>query len=352
MLTTNRLKLEMDKIEKIIKWYLDSPIYIDGAYRAFYSSSKTGPIYPEITGYSISLSSILYTRRNDEQFLKRAKTSAEYMTKITKDGGAPSFSDNLLYTFDTAIYVSGVLDLYAVTKQDQYLQDAEKSLQWIMRLWKDKPFSAVNEIPAESAWYHQSAVHLVKLAIPFIKASVYLRSSEYENTALELLDKYAKFQTEDGSFIVTEGSDIVMAHPHCYATESYLYAYGALKKSELLKIAEKAINWLTKVQNSDGSFYRCYDINNNVLDPLKTSDAIAQATRLWKLLGVNEKNVELAYRYLDSVMKDDGLRLFKRNSFRSKLAFNKSPVYSWPTFFYLHSLLLPFGEMKYWPEIF
>lgn len=352
MLTTNRLKLELDKIEKIVKWYLNSPIYSDGAYRAFYSSSENGPIYPEITGYSISLSAILYSRLNDEQFLERAKTSAAYMAGITKDGGVPSFSDNLLYTFDTGIYISGVLDLYEVTKQSQYLEDAEKSLQWLLRLWKDKPFSAVNEMPAESAWYHQSAVHLVKLAIPFIKASVYLKNSEYENTALELLDKYKKFQMENGSFRVTEGSDIVMVHPHCYATESYLYAYGALKKNELLEIAEKAVDWLSSIQNSDGSLYRCYDINNNVNDSLKTSDAIAQSTRLWKLLGVHEKNVKLAYRYLDGVMKDGGLILFKRNSLRSKLVFNKSPVYSWPTFFYLHSLLLPFGEMKYWSEIF
>jgi len=181
-----------------------------------------------------------------------------------------------------------------------------------------------------------------------MKSSVYFRDEKYTGTALELLDKYKQLQKEKGSFKINESSNVIMVHPHCYATEGFLYAYYASKRREFLDVAKKSSNWLCKMQNSDGSFYRCYNAGKKAehrrrQERMKATDATAQATRIWKLLGVNREGIEKAYRYLDSELKDNGLRLFKTVSLR---------VYSWPTFFYLHSLILPFGQIEYCKELF
>jgi len=354
----------MSNLEKIVDWYLSSPIYKNGAYFAYYSSRRKGPIYPEITAYAISLSCVLFRRRNDLKFLERAETCAEYLRRVGRNGGIPSLTDNLLYAFDTGIFISSMLDLYKLTEKKVYLNEAEKSLNWLISLWDKTPFSAVDKLPESKAWYHLPSVHLVKLVIPLLKVSKCLGDIEYEKKALKLLSKYSGLQTNGGGFRVNEASTDIMSHPHCYAIEGFLYAYYLLRDQKLLEAARKGSEWLTKVQNSDGSFYRRYTIErasesygtkNMAREKLKTSDVTAQATRIWKLLGVNQQGIEKAYRYLNDQTKNGGLILFRSGSLtaRARELFSwRKPVYSWPTFFYLHSLILPFGKIEYCSELF
>lgn len=347
----------MSIIERLIDWCFYSPIYENGAYLAYYSTHDKGPIYPEITAYATSLSCILYARREDKKFLERAETCARYMIKINKKGAVQCFSDNLIYTFDTGIFISSMFDLYALTQEKVYLNEAEKSLNWLYSLWDEKQFAAVDKVPENKDWYHVPSVHLVKLVIPLTKASIYFRDKKYERTALELLDKYKQLQTGCGSFRINESSSVVITHPHCYATEGFLYAYYAFKRQEFLEVAKKSSDWLCKMQNSDGSFYRSYAIEKTAdhrrgQGKAKTSDATAQATRIWKLLGVNQDGIGKAYNYLNSELEGNGLRLFKNISLKGKLFSRRRAAYSWPTFFYLHSLTLPFGQIEYCKELF
>jgi hypothetical protein len=349
----------MTDAEKLIMWFLSSPIYIDGAYVAFYSSKSSGPPYPEITAYAISLSCILYRQTKEHRFAERAETCAEYLIKISKNGGIPSLSDNLTYAFDTGIFISSMFDLYEITRKKGYVDEAKKSLDWLDSLWNKNLFSAVDKIPEKKDWVHLPSVHLVKLAIPLIKASRLLCDNRYEKTALELLRNFGRLQNQEGAFRVNENSRIIMTHPHCYATEGFLYAYYALKLEEFLETATKASNWLKEIQNPDGSFYRQYttdgfnDPNSKlkIIGRVKTSDATAQATRIWKLLGTNQDRIMTAYRFLDSQTEKDGLKLF---SYRFPVAriISGGHVYSWPTFFYLHSLLLPFGQIEHCRDLF
>lgn len=340
----------MNTQEKLIDWFLRSSIFDGEAYLEYYSPIKKGPRYPEITSYAISLCCILYDRKKDERFLKRAETCAKYMMKINRSGGVPCLRDNILYTFDTGVYVSGLFDLYSLTEKQVYLKEAEKSLEWLRSLWKEKPFAAVEKVPNKKDWYHVPSVHLMKLVIPFIKAATYLKDEEYMKTAFRLQDKYARVQNQDGSFTINENSEVVLTHPHCYATEGLLYAYHTSKRQEFLEEARNAGNWLCKAQNSDGSFYLHYGAGK-VADVrysqtmIKATDSTAQATRIWKLLGMNQEGIEKAYRYLDSELKGNGLRLYKIESARTT-------VHSWPTFFYIHSLILPFGQIENCRELF
>lgn len=347
----------MNLLDVLVEWFLNSPIYKNEAYVAYYSTNKEGPVYPEITAYAISLCCILYERRREPILLERAETCAKHLKKINKNGAVPCFTDNLLYAFDTGIYISSMFDLYALTKEATYLEEAEKSLNWLLSLWDGKQFAAVNKIPEKNDWYHQPSVHLVKLVLPLMKATTCLRDEKYSKTALELLERYKHLQTGEGGFQINESSRVIMTHPHCYATEGFLYAYHISKKNKFLEIARKSSDWLCKAQNLDGSFYRCYNLGEKTekrwrQEMLKTSDATAQAIRIWKLLGVNQKGIEKAYKYLGSELKDNGLRLLKNDSLKSKLFSWRREIYSWPTFFYIHSLLLPFGQIQYCKELF
>jgi len=346
----------MGVLEQLIDWYLNSAIYEKGSYLTHYSKNNKGLPYPEITAYSLSLSSILYKKYEDDVFLERAKECAAFLMKNNLNGGLLNYGDNLLYTFDTGIYVSGLLDLYTVTDNEIYLHEAEESLNWLLNFWDGNQFLAVNKCPIKKEWSHNKSVHLTKLVIPLLKASYYL-DEKYKRYVYKLLSFGKSLQMENGSFQVFEGIDMVMTHPHCYATEGFLYAYHTFKRQEFLDVVKKSSDWLSKIQNSDGSLCRSYAIGKNNKqkrrrEKVKTSDATAQATRIWKLLGVNQEGIEKAYRYLFGELKDNGLRLYKSDSLRGILFSWRRPIHSWPTFFYLHSLLLPFGEIEYCNELF
>jgi len=335
--------------DRLVNWFLDSPIFDGEAYLEYYSPKKNGPPYPEITGYAISLNCILYERRKDQKFLERAETCVKYMMRINEGGGIPCLRDNILYTFDTGVYVSGLFDLYSVTEKEVYLREAEKSLEWLCSLWRKNEFAAVNRFPKEKDWYHVPSVHLLKLAISFMKASKHLDNKKYVETALQLLDKYVQVQNADGSFRINESSNVVLTHPHCYATEGLLYAYYITKRRKFLDAALESGKWLSKTQNTDGSFYLYYNtgkVGDLEYEPtsIKATDSTAQATRIWKLLGANQKGIEKAYDYLNRQLVNDGLILYETASMRSV-------IHSWPTFFYLHSRLLPFGRIEYCSEI-
>jgi len=346
-----RMKLNMQ--DRLMDWFLRSKIWNGEAYISYYSSKTRGPVYPEITAYAISLSCVLYKRTGNGEFLDRAEKCAKYMIKNSRNGGIPSFSDNLLYAFDTGIFISSMFDLHELTHEKAYLKEAERSLSWLCFLWDGRQFAAVNEIPKNFDWFHVPSVHLAKLAIPLLKASKWLKEEKYAMVASKLLNRYRQLQTESGSFIVNEESGIVMTHPHCYATEGFLYAYHALEDQAFLEVARKASDWLCRTQNSDGSLYRCYSSQKMIKkEKLKTSDATAQATRIWKLLGVNQEGIDRAYRYLDGELAENGLTLFKKESTLGKLLSWRRETFSWPTFFYLHSLTLPYGNLEFCYELF
>jgi uncharacterized protein YyaL (SSP411 family) len=335
---------------------LNSRIFNGEAYVAYYYRRRQNLVYPEITAYAISLSCMLFKRNKKREFLERAEKCAEYMSRINKQGAVPNFADNLSYTFDTGIFISAMFDLHSLTKDDSYLKQASRSLDWLYSLWNGRYFYAVDQLPKEREWYHRPSVHLVKLAIPLLKAAKSLGNKRHEATALTLLQEYKQLQEEDGRFRLNQDSAITMAHPHCYATEGYLYAYHATQNKEFLDIAFRAGDWLRKMQNKDGSLYQIYysqeeEKYHKVREKLKTADATAQATRIWKLLSTNEDNIQRAYKYLNSELSG-GLRLFRNESLGGKLLSWRRPIYSWPTFFLIHSLSLPFGEMSYIEELF
>ena len=330
-------------------------------YRSWYLNERPGPIYPEVTAYAVSLSCILFNETRDKRLLERAERCATYLINMSREGEVTDPSNAFAYTFDTGIFVSSMFDLYKATGKEIYIDQAERSLRWLLIYWNGKTFFDRVSIK-NGAIDPSSYINLAKLSIPLIKASYFLKDQKYADVAIELLRWAEGLQSSDGRFSLSEAENKTMLHYHCYAIEGFLYAYHGLKNERYLQIAKKAAEWLSKIQNEDGSFYQWYPrpsthISKNMIRHLliglgyrvKVTDATAQAARIWKILGINDNAIEKAYHYLNGELEDGGLRLFRR-----KLIFEYSDarVYSWPTFFYIHSLLITFRGIGKIGEVF
>ena len=341
----------------IYKWFLESELYDKEleAYRIFYSKRKKGPVYPEITAYAINLACILHKESGDIEFIHRAKSCAEYLLKLSKDG-LTGHSDNIKYSFDTGIFISALFDLYEVTKIGKYIEEAYIRLEWLSSYFDGEKFPAIIGNGVNKNWHNESwdkisSVHLAKLAIPFLKGFQELKHEKYKSIVLSLLNWAMKLQNDEGRFRINQHNDNTSLHPHCYAVEGFLFASQCINEGIYWKVAKKASDWLHSVQNKNGSFYQWFPKfpNRSLKEKIigkafrsKCTDVTSQAIRIWKILGEHRKNINLAYKFLEEMKINFGLSPVIRKSFFIEIREKKN--YSWPTFFYIQSRLMKFGD--------
>jgi hypothetical protein len=106
--------------------------------------------------------------------------------------------------------------------------------------------------------------------------------TRFKESAEKVCAWVLNLQIENGAFSTTESRSYIFTHAHCYATEGLLYAYLSLGHKEYLEAIVNSGKWLIQAQNKDGSLYSFY--NRHVLLPNKTTDATAQASRIWTIL--------------------------------------------------------------------
>jgi len=352
---------EQSQSNSLGQWFLDSQIHRGrGAYAMYYEKNGIGPIYPEITSYAISLSCVLFKELDDNKYLRRAKESAQFMLANYHPAVAGPKGQNL-YTFDTGILICGLLDLYLTNYDGSYLREAQKRIDWLLSLFDGRRFPSVMGSSNDShgqAWHRTSSVHLAKLSIPLLKGWKVIGNETYKEVACKLLDWAMKLQLPEGRFSINEMNNATMLHPHCYATEGFLYAAKILDSRKYLDVAKNASRWLKSVQNANGSFYKWLPYmpgspaKRLVHAMFKTTvtDATAQAIRIWKLLGKNSEGVYRAQDYLNKMQLDGGLRLYTRKVKFMEIRGRR--IYSWPSFFYIHSCSIGYGEFEKIDEIF
>ena len=79
-------------------------------------------------------------------------------------------------------------------------------------------------------------------------------------------------------FSINEFQEKTYLHPHCYATEGlcFFHLNGFSQYSEIIK---KSAQWLSEIQNDDGSIYN-WQYNDN-LTKEKQGDVTSQSIRIW-----------------------------------------------------------------------
>jgi len=290
--------------ESVKNWIVNSGLIIsdnqDSNFGAVYSyfdeSKKTYSfLYPEITGYCASACSFLYTLEKNNDYLKLADASSKWLIKLFENYGAivqgieysNSKRKKLAYSFDTAICAKGLLDCYNITNDPIILEYTKKFINWMLESLEDDgtlmPFMEIENkkfSQSDDVWYKQKSCLHIKTAMPLLQLFSITKDSEFLQKAEQICDTYPKFQLENGSYSIHEGTNVINLHTQSYALEGLLFAYNFTKKKEYLKSVRKALDWCVSNIENDGSISLWF----NFKDKSKAVYPIAQVIRLLILM--------------------------------------------------------------------
>ncbi len=145
-------------------------------------------------------------------------------------------------------------------------------------------------------WYKASGSFHSKITMSLLQLYSINNDGKVLDAATRICDWALAQQKSDGSFPANKYMNSVNLHAHCYTVEALLYAYASLKDQKFLHAAERAVEWVLKMQEQDGSLWLWY---GDGFAKMKTSYAIAQTIRillLMQMLNGRKNLVEAAER--------------------------------------------------------
>lgn len=387
-------RLRQKSINHAIGWLLNSKIHnLDetdketfGSFNDYYDLRKKrcSYAYTEITAYAVELLLDLYDKTKDKRYLHNAKLAGEWISKMqckqADDNAIGGFLECLylpngpraqkVYSFDTAICIGALSDLYRKTGDNRFLRAADKGVQWLIHVMRNsdgsfKPFYDLRTKSFSSksrghfsyrpksaflrnTWFKLRGCHHGKNAIGLLK----YYSIKKKSLLLEIVRRLSQWvlalQDREGCFRVNAETKASFMHTHCYATEGLLYSYPYLKDRQLFNAGKKACDWLVKIQRSDGSIPSWF--NNRQIILSVDSSAVAQAVRLWSIFYSRTGDE----RYFDSIKKASKYLLSMQHDAKSEstmlagfylvefnlrlIKYRLKRLYSWATLFAIHAL--------------
>jgi hypothetical protein len=223
-------------------WFLSSGIQEANGGVARYHLADTRrnlPVSTEITGYAASAFAYLYRRTGEEAYLAAAGRAARFLTRSAWDAELDTIPFEVTtppspaYFFDCGIIVRGLLAVYRLTGDAEYLDTARKcglamgrdfragvDLHPILTLPSKEP------LPYEARWSRSPGCYQLKSAMAWDDLYLETRESQflewYEAALERALATHASFLPGD------EDSHRVMDRLHAY---SY-FLEGALPRLE------------------------------------------------------------------------------------------------------------------------
>ena len=307
-------------------WLINSGIFVSdvsdpnygGVYSFFDEKKKEFSfLYPEITGYFISTMRFLYEHEKNEKFIELAKASSNWIIRLyEKYGGiiqgisTQGLPQKFIYSFDTGVCTKGLLDCFAITKEDKFLEYAKKLNQWILDetiqssgLVNPVKNLETNEFEEDSqVWYKRSGCLHIKLTIPLLHLYKITNDETLFTAAKNIANSIGNYQNPDGSILLHKDNKIINLHTLFYALEGLIYAYNVTGDENYLSCCKNAISWCEKKIEDDGSI----DLWFNSKYHSKSSYPIAQLIRLKVILakfdGVNlDENTQKLKSFLLSL---------------------------------------------------
>ena len=355
-------------------WLLESGISVSnssdqnhGGVHSFFDEKKNefAFLYPEITGYFISTMRFLYEHEKNEKFVKLAKASSNWLIQLyEKHGGIiqgisrQGVPQKLAYSFDTGICSKGLLDCFAITKEEKFLEYAKKLNQWILNesienngFVKPTKNLQTNEFEEDTnVWYKRSGCLHIKLTIPLLQQYMITKNESLLETATKIADSIPAYQNDDGSIFLHTDSKIINLHTMCYALEGLIHTYMITRNEDYISRCKKAITWCDQQVQDDGSI----DLWFNSKHHSKSSYPIAQLIRLKILVAkLDGSSLDETVRRLESFLlslqaQNDDTKInggFYEEFNKSVFGWKKTlKVNSWASMFSLQAL--------YWLENF
>lgn len=351
-------------------WILSSGLVVTnsndenlGGVHSFYDEKKDeyGFLYPEITGYFTSALRFLHSIDNNSQYIVLAKNSSDWLMNIEQKFGGiiqginkDNSIEKLVYSFDTGICATGILDCYQLTHEEKYLKFAQKLADWISDealqdngfIQAGKELNTNNFFEEKKLWYKQSGCFHLKTAIPFLKLYEITNDESKLSIAKKILQQYTSYKNNDGSISLHANNLIIHIHSLCYALEGLLYGYHVTKDETYLKNCELALNWCKLKIEKDGVIHLWF---NSSYQQVKTSYHVAQLVRLMILYDkakekeIFRKTVESLFKFMMNLQNTDGSGKIKggfyEEFYKSLFGWKKRyRVNSWASLFALQAI--------------
>jgi len=277
----------------------DNPLHKQGFVSWYEADTQSMPyVYSEITGYLVTMMCDLYDQTHDQRFLDSAVGAADWLlhTAHPTTGGfrclfplKPSrfdYKHHQIYVFDTGVIISGLVNVYRISGQAQYLEAAIKAADWIIgKAQKDNGgFLPVYDLEKQifneqdSEWSLCSGSYHTKVAIGLVNLYQATQEAKYKEAAVKACDFALTFQQADGRFISfpTEGG--TNSHPHAYSAEGLWVVGKILDREDYLRASTKATTWMLDWQSDYGYIPRHFHNGEPLYN--ERVDILAQTLRL------------------------------------------------------------------------
>jgi uncharacterized protein YyaL (SSP411 family) len=307
------------------------------------------PSYPETTGYSIPtlLNTKVYLNQPDLQTL--ALTLANYLLKVaTLEGGVGHWQDKVLRTpivFDTGQVIFGWLAAYKFSHNEQYLEAAKHSGDWLLSVQDRSGSWKKNQ--------HLGVEKVIDTRVSWALVELYLvtKQEEYLQAAIRNLDWSLQQQEPDGWFKHCSFRDGVdpFTHTIAYTIEGLLECGFLLKKANYLESAQRSADALLGCQRVDGSLSSTYSPGWRASSHSCCLTGLCQISRLWLRfyeISGNNNYIKAAKKGINYVACTQSLNLDKPNFYGA--ISGSYPVFgryerfkypNWATKFFIDSIL-------------
>ncbi len=347
-------------VDLAAKWIASSGIQSDqGGFFAWFNlqDENYSYLYSEITGYGITSLLFLYKLFGEEAFVDKAKQAAHWITSRSMHpcGGVRtrlfdddemadtsySFTGEKVFSFDTGMVLYGIVNLYKLTGNAEYLQVSETLADFLIDRMQgqDGSLSPVYDakkgevLESDDKWSNRRSGFHAKVSMGLADLYRIKRSNKYRDAAVRLCEYAVTTQDESGRFITDNTDKTTHLHPHCYSAEGLWYTGTLLKITSFIESAKKATEWAFANTSANG-INELYNPLTKTFNTSQRSDIIAQVLRLGIIFSIGSKidelkSVLLAYQYSGEDMGQKGGFLYDKES---------QCVNSWCTMFAMQAL--------------
>ncbi len=295
-------------VARATDWLLTSGVQVvgddprhHGGFASWYDTgTQSMPyVYSEITGYLVTSMCASHARTGDPRTLASATAAGDWLLRTAHPdtGGfrclwplTPSRFDykiDQIYTFDTGVIVSGLVNLYRAGGDARHLAAARTAADWLLRVMqkRDGLFLPVYDIaagtpPAESPaeWSLCAGAYHTKVALGLLNLFEVTGAAAYRDAAVAACDAALALQRPDGRFVTFPPDGGTNCHPHAYAAEGLWVVGRLLERDDFLAASARATDWLLAMQSADGMIPRHWHDGQPVYH--ERVDVLGQTLRL------------------------------------------------------------------------
>jgi hypothetical protein len=230
-----------DSLARAGRWLLHSGIQAPSGGFARYYNSETGkykPVSTEITGYAASALVWLFQTTGDEEYLVRARQTANFLAGVWDDAlhtfpfehPSPSAeSEHLAYFFDCGIIIRGLIAVWREIGDEHLLDIANRAAHGMLADFRSsQDFHPIVALPAKTPlpraekWSRSSGCYQLKSARSWWDLAEITGDAGLRDAYLEFVDESVAARANLLAGITRARDRMDRLHPFCYFLEGLL----------------------------------------------------------------------------------------------------------------------------------